>query len=87
MFSKVYPLVWEIPIEDVYFDGTKLPRSTLSASTISLSGVLDTVSPLTYGLPNTNEAPSHMNTRATPSSAGPKTSSHTSSPSSQPPQT
>lgn len=41
---QIYPLVWEIAIDDVFFDGVKLPRSTLSPSTISLSALVDTVS-------------------------------------------
>ena len=42
---EVYPLVWEIPIDDVYLDGVKLPRSTLSPPSISLSALIDTVRP------------------------------------------
>lgn len=42
-YRQVYPLVWEIPLDDVYFDGVKLPRSTLSPSSISLSALVDTV--------------------------------------------
>jgi hypothetical protein len=42
--DEVYPLTWEIPLDDVYFDGNKLPRSTLSPSNISLSALVDTVS-------------------------------------------
>lgn len=43
MDLQVYPLVWEIPVDDVYFDGQKLPRSTVSSPSISLSALLDTV--------------------------------------------
>ncbi|KAK7062691.1 hypothetical protein VNI00_000179 [Paramarasmius palmivorus] len=42
--GEVYPIAWEIPIDDVYFDGEKLPRSTLAAPDISLSALIDTVS-------------------------------------------
>ena len=42
---EVYPLVWEIPVDDVYLDGVKLPRSTLSPPSISLSALIDTVRP------------------------------------------
>lgn len=42
--SQIYPLVWEIAVDDVFFDGVKLPRSNLSSSTISLSALVDTVS-------------------------------------------
>ena len=41
--NEVYPISWEIPLDDVYFDGQKLPRSNLS-SNISLSALIDTVS-------------------------------------------
>ena len=42
----MYPLAWEVALDDVYLDGVKLPRSTLSSSSISLSALIDTVSPL-----------------------------------------
>lgn len=46
---QIYPLVWEIPIDDVYFDDVKLPRSSLSPPSISLSALIDTVgSPHTF---------------------------------------
>jgi len=38
-----YPIAWEIPLDDVYLDGEKLPRSTLASSNISLSALVDTV--------------------------------------------
>jgi len=41
--EKVYPIAWEIPIDDVFLDGHKLPRSSLSSPNISLSALLDTV--------------------------------------------
>lgn len=40
--GEVYPVTWEIPLDDVYLDGEKLARSTLAAN-ISLSALLDTV--------------------------------------------
>ena len=40
---QVFPLVWEVPLDDVYFDGVKLARSSLSSSNISLSALIDTV--------------------------------------------
>jgi len=39
--DEVYPITWEIPLDDVYLDGVKLARSTLSTN-ISLSALLDT---------------------------------------------
>ncbi|KAI0354103.1 acid protease [Trametes cingulata] len=46
---RTYPLAWEIPIEDVYFDGIKLPRSTLSSPSITLSALVDTGNSLVRG--------------------------------------
>lgn len=37
-------MAWEIAVDDVYFDGTKLERSVLSPSSITLSALIDTVS-------------------------------------------
>ena len=42
----MYPFTWEVPLENVYLDGVKLPLSTLSSPFISLSGLIDNVSPL-----------------------------------------
>jgi hypothetical protein len=42
--DEVYPVQWEVPIDDVYFDGQKLPRSNLSSASISLTARVDTVS-------------------------------------------
>ncbi|TFK91305.1 acid protease [Polyporus arcularius HHB13444] len=47
--NEVYPLVWEIPVDDVYFDGVKLPRSALSPRSISLSALVDTGNSLIRG--------------------------------------
>lgn len=33
-------------MDDVYFDGRKLPRSTIAMSNVTLSALLDTVRPL-----------------------------------------
>jgi len=35
-------MTWEVALDDVYLDGEKLPRSTLSSSSISLSALIDT---------------------------------------------
>jgi len=45
----VYPVKWEIPLDDVFLDGQKLPRSTLSSSNISLNALLDTGNSLIRG--------------------------------------
>ncbi|KAH7909462.1 aspartic peptidase domain-containing protein [Hygrophoropsis aurantiaca] len=47
--NEVYPIAWEIPVDDVYFDGTKLPRSSLSSPSISLSALIDTGNSLIRG--------------------------------------
>lgn len=41
---QVYPIAWEVMIDDVYFNGERLPRSNLSSSSIALSALMDTVS-------------------------------------------
>ena len=48
--DEVYPIAWEIPIEDVFLDGRKLPRSSLSSPNITLSALLDTASILPLSL-------------------------------------
>jgi phytepsin len=40
---QVYPVTWEVMIDDVYLDDEKLPQSTLSPS-IQPSALVDTVS-------------------------------------------
>ncbi|KAF9456223.1 aspartic peptidase domain-containing protein [Collybia nuda] len=40
--NERYPLTWEVFIDDVYLDGQKLPRSTLSSPSIALSALVDT---------------------------------------------
>jgi len=47
--NEVYPLAWEIFIDDVYFDGELLPRSNLSSPDIQLSGLVDTGNSLIRG--------------------------------------
>jgi hypothetical protein len=41
--AQLYPLAWEIPVDGVYFDGQKLPRSNLSSSALTLTALVDTV--------------------------------------------
>ncbi|KAF9223072.1 acid protease [Gyrodon lividus] len=50
--GEVYPIAWEIPVDDVYFDGVKLPRSQLSSPNISLSALIDTGNSLIRGPPD-----------------------------------
>ncbi|KAI9457021.1 aspartic peptidase domain-containing protein [Russula earlei] len=40
--NEVYPITWEVAIDDVYFDGRKLSRSALAASNPTLTALLDT---------------------------------------------
>lgn len=40
--DELYPIAWEIPLDDVYFDGQKLAQSKLTTN-ITLSALLDTV--------------------------------------------
>ncbi|OBZ78046.1 Cathepsin E [Grifola frondosa] len=47
--DEVYPLVWEIALDDVFFDGVKLSRSTISTSNITLSALVDTGNSLIRG--------------------------------------
>ena len=41
---QVYPIAWEVMIDDVYFNGERLPRSNISFPFIQLSALIDTVS-------------------------------------------
>ncbi|KAF8125420.1 aspartic peptidase domain-containing protein [Boletus edulis] len=50
--GEVYAVAWEIPLEDVWFDGVKLARSTLSSPNISLSALIDTGNSLIRGPPD-----------------------------------
>ncbi|KAG5652142.1 hypothetical protein H0H81_006125 [Sphagnurus paluster] len=47
--TEEYPIPWEVYIDDVYLDGVKLPRSTLSSSSIALSALIDTGNSLLRG--------------------------------------
>ncbi|KZT06710.1 acid protease [Laetiporus sulphureus 93-53] len=47
--NEVYPLVWEVPVDDVYFDDVKLPQSALASPAISLSALIDTGNSLIRG--------------------------------------
>lgn len=47
--NEVYPIAWEVAVDDVYFDGRKLPRSALATSNITLSALLDTGNSLIRG--------------------------------------
>lgn len=38
-------MTWEVFMDDVYFDGLKLPRSALPSPNIQLSALIDTVGP------------------------------------------
>lgn len=40
--GEIYPIAWEIPIDDVYLDENLLPRSNLSSPNILLSALIDT---------------------------------------------
>ncbi|KAI0051557.1 acid protease [Auriscalpium vulgare] len=46
--DEVYPLTWEVMLDDVYFDGEKLPQSDLSPN-ITLSALIDTGNSLVRG--------------------------------------
>ncbi|KIK43110.1 hypothetical protein CY34DRAFT_82376 [Suillus luteus UH-Slu-Lm8-n1] len=50
--AQAYPIAWEIPVDDVFLDGMKLPRSQLSSSNISLSALIDTGNSLIRGPPD-----------------------------------
>ncbi|KAF9444497.1 acid protease [Macrolepiota fuliginosa MF-IS2] len=47
--NEVYPIAWEIPIDNVYLDEEVLPRSNLSSLDIGLSALVDTGSSLIRG--------------------------------------
>jgi len=42
----MYPITWEVMIDNVYLDGKSLPMSTSTPSSIGLSALFDTVSAL-----------------------------------------
>src|SRR5260221_8531739 len=41
---QVYPITWEVMIDNIYFDGESLPMSTSTPSATGLSALFDTVS-------------------------------------------
>ncbi|PPR00690.1 hypothetical protein CVT24_000978 [Panaeolus cyanescens] len=47
--NEVYPVTWEITIDDVYLDGVKLPRTNLTSNTIGISALVDTGNSLIRG--------------------------------------
>ncbi|KAF5354296.1 hypothetical protein D9756_006986 [Leucocoprinus leucothites] len=47
--GEIYPIAWEIPVDDVYLNGEILPRSNLSSPSISLSALIDTGNSLIRG--------------------------------------
>lgn len=47
--NEIYPITWEVAIDDVYFDGQKLSRSSLTASNVTLTALLDTGNALIRG--------------------------------------
>ncbi|KAA1478680.1 acid protease [Dentipellis sp. KUC8613] len=58
--DEVYPMAWEVPVDDVFFDGHKLPRSNLSAPNITLSALIDTGSSYIRGPQDVVEAMSNV---------------------------
>ncbi|KAJ4488036.1 aspartic peptidase domain-containing protein [Lentinula aciculospora] len=50
--DEVYPITWEIPIDDVFFDGRKLPRSGMVDPEIGVTGLIDTGNSLIRGPPD-----------------------------------
>ncbi|KAG8221443.1 aspartic peptidase domain-containing protein [Butyriboletus roseoflavus] len=50
--EEVYPVAWEIPLDDVWFDGVKLRRSKMSSPNITLSALIDTGNSLIRGPPD-----------------------------------
>lgn len=47
--NEQYPIAWEVFVDDVFLDGEKLPRSTLSPPSIALSALIDTGNSLLRG--------------------------------------
>ncbi|KAK7051989.1 peptidase A1 domain-containing protein [Favolaschia claudopus] len=47
--DEMYPIAWEVFIDDVFLDGVRLPRSNLSSPKIALSGLIDTGNSLLRG--------------------------------------
>ncbi|KAF9500304.1 acid protease [Pleurotus eryngii] len=46
---ETYPMTWEVFMDDVYFDGVKLPRSALPSPNVQLSALIDTGNSLIRG--------------------------------------
>ncbi|KAJ7195986.1 aspartic peptidase domain-containing protein [Mycena rebaudengoi] len=47
--NEVYPIAWELFVDDVYLDGVRIPRSNLSSASIALSALVDTGNSLLRG--------------------------------------
>ncbi|KAF9042966.1 aspartic peptidase domain-containing protein [Panaeolus papilionaceus] len=47
--NEVYPVTWEVTIDNVYLDGEKLPQTNLTSSTIGISALVDTGNSLIRG--------------------------------------
>ncbi|KAJ7689277.1 aspartic peptidase domain-containing protein [Mycena rosella] len=47
--NEMYPIAWELFVDDVFLDGARLPRSNLSSSAIALSALVDTGNSLLRG--------------------------------------
>ncbi|EDR09872.1 uncharacterized protein LACBIDRAFT_318140 [Laccaria bicolor S238N-H82] len=50
--DEVYPYNWEVLLDDVYLDGVKLPRSTLSSPFITLSALINSGNSILHGPPD-----------------------------------
>ncbi|KAL0959031.1 hypothetical protein HGRIS_014338 [Hohenbuehelia grisea] len=50
--DEVYPMAWEVFIEDVFLDGVRLPRSVLNQTDFGYSALLDTGNSLLRGPPD-----------------------------------
>ncbi|KZT39855.1 acid protease [Sistotremastrum suecicum HHB10207 ss-3] len=47
--NEVYPIAWEVPIDNVFLDGVQLPTSNLSDPSITLTALVDTGNSLIRG--------------------------------------
>ncbi|KAF8628547.1 hypothetical protein AX15_003827 [Amanita polypyramis BW_CC] len=50
--NEVYPIAWEVFLDDVYLDDEKLPRSELASPNITLSALVDTGNSIIRGPPD-----------------------------------
>ncbi|KAJ7074528.1 aspartic peptidase domain-containing protein [Mycena amicta] len=67
--NEIYPIPWELFIDDVFLDGVVLPRSNLTPPSIALSGLVDTGNSLLRGPADVvNEIYSRISPTYTPSS-------------------